>query len=148
KWMHRPPLTVILSPGERAAYAEAKTSQPPKPGTDKRAGAIKGNRQIPPVGELAALDFPDIVHAKLSNGLPVDYVQRKGVPVTQVALAFDAGSAADGPGTRGLASMTMDLLDEGTAKMSSQQIAEAEERLGGAVGPGNSKHASFCALNT
>ena len=50
---------------------------PPKPGTDKTAGAVKGNRPIPTVGQLAALDFPDIVHTKLSNGLPVDYVQRK-----------------------------------------------------------------------
>jgi len=148
KWMHRPPLTVILSPGERAAYAEAKTSQPPKPGTDKSAGAIKGNRQIPPVGELAALDFPDIVHAKLSNGLPVDYVQRKGVPVTQMALAFDAGDSADNPQVRGLASITMDLLDEGTSKLSSQQFAEAEERLGSDISTGNGADRSYVMLNT
>ena len=146
QWIKRPPLVITLAPGEREAYAEAKAVAP-KPGGDKTSGAVKGNRPIPPVGQLAALDFPDIVHAKLANGLPVDYVQRSGVPVTQVALAFDAGSAADGPGTRGLASMTMDLLDEGTAKMSSQQIAEAEERLGADVGTGNGNDRSYVTLN-
>ena len=37
------------------------------------------------------------------NGIPLDYVQRNAVPVTQVALAFDAGTAADSPAERGLA---------------------------------------------
>jgi len=147
QWLRRPPLTIILSPGERPAYTEAKGVAPPKPGTDKTAGAVKGNRPIPPVGQLAALDFPSIVHAKLSNGLPVDFVQRKGVPVTQIAMAFDAGNAADSPQERGLAAMTMDLLDEGTSKLTSQQVAETEERLGADVGASNGADRSYVTLN-
>src|SRR5205085_8375026 len=147
QWLRRPPLTITLSPGERPAYTEAKSVASPKPGADKTAGAVKGNRPLPPVGQLAALDFPDIVHTKLSNGIPVDYVQRGGVPVTQVALAFDAGAAADSPQARGLAGMTMDLLDEGTATLTSQQFAEAEERLGADVGTGNGADRSYVMLN-
>ena len=147
QWMRRPPLTILLSPGERAAYTEAKAAEPAKAGADKSAGAVKGNRPLPPVGQLAALDFPDIVHAKLSNGIPVDYVQRKGVPVTQMALSFDAGDAADSPQGRGVASMAMDLLDEGTSRYSSQQFAEAEERLGADVSTGNGADRSYVMLN-
>ena len=147
QWLRRPPLTITLSPGERQAYAEAKSVQPPKAGADKSAGAVRGNRPLPPVGQLAALDFPTIVHAHLSNGIPVNYVQRGGVPVTQIAMAFDAGTAADGPQERGLAAMTMDLLDEGTSKLSSQQIAEAEERLGTDVGSSNGSDRSYVTLN-
>jgi predicted Zn-dependent peptidase len=66
RWLTRPALTITLTPGERPAYEEAKPVA--KAETDKSAGAVKGNRQIPPVGELAALDFPDIVHTKLSKG--------------------------------------------------------------------------------
>src|SRR5690349_939445 len=73
KWLTRPPLTITLSPGERPAYQEAKAVEPPKAGTDKSEGAVKGDRPLPPVGELAALDFPTIVHTKLSNGIPVDF---------------------------------------------------------------------------
>jgi predicted Zn-dependent peptidase len=145
QWIKRPPLVITLAPGEREAYTEAKAVAT-KTG-DKTAGAVKGNRTLPPVGQLAALDFPDIVHTKLSNGLPLDYVQRKGVPVTQVALAFDAGSAADAPQGRGLAAMTMDLLDEGTTSLTSQQVAEAEERLGADVGTGNGNDRSYVTLN-
>ena len=147
QWIKRPPLFITLAPGEREAYAEAKAVAPPKPGADKTAGAVKGNRTIPPVGQVAPLDFPDIVHTKLANGLPVDYVQRKGVPVTQVALAFDAGNATDAPATRGLAQMTMDLLDEGTTSLTSQQVAETEERLGADVGTGNGADRSYVTLN-
>jgi zinc protease len=113
----------------------------------KTDGAVKGAREIPPVGQLSALDFPAIVHTRLSNGVLVDYVQRSAVPVTQIALAFDAGSAADSPQARGLASMTMDLLDEGTSSKSSQEIAEAEERLGADVSSSNSGDRSYVMLN-
>jgi predicted Zn-dependent peptidase len=62
-------------------------------------------------------------------------------------LAFDAGSAADSPNARGLAAMTMDLLDEGTSKLSSQQMAEAEERLGADVSASNGADRSYVILN-
>ena len=147
QWLRRPPLTITISPGERESYQEAKAVSPPKAGSDKSAGAVKGNRVVPPVGQLAALDFPKIVHSKLSNGIALDYVQRTSIPLTQIALSFDAGSAADGPSARGLAAMTMDLLDEGTASLSSQQVAETKERLGADVTTSNGVDRSYVMLN-
>jgi predicted Zn-dependent peptidase len=147
RWLKRPALTITLSPGERPAYTEAKADAKPKTAAPKSEGAVKGDRTIPPVGQLAALDFPDIVHSKLSNGIAVDYAQRTAVPLTQVALSFDAGSAADGPAARGLAAMTMSLLDEGTSTLTSQQLAEAEERLGADVSASNGADRSYVMLN-
>jgi predicted Zn-dependent peptidase len=145
QWLRRPALTITITPGERDAYADAKPVEPkPEP---KESGAVKGNRPIPPVGRLAALDFPDITHTRLANGIAVDYAQRTTVPVTQIALSFNAGSASDSPEARGLASMAMDLLDEGTATKSSQQIAEAEERLGADVSTSNNADRSYVYLN-
>src|SRR5438094_5558006 len=40
QWLRRPALTITLSPGEPAAYAEAKTVAPPKAGTEKSEGAV------------------------------------------------------------------------------------------------------------
>ena len=96
QWLRRPALTIILSPGQREAYTEAKAVTPPKPG-DKSEGAAKGNRTIPPVGQLASLQFPAITHTQLSNGIPVEYAQRTTIPVTHIALSFDAGAAARQP---------------------------------------------------
>jgi predicted Zn-dependent peptidase len=147
RWLTRPALTITLSPGERPAYQEAKAVAPPKASTDKSAGAVKGNRPLPPVGQLAALDFPDIVHTKLSNGIPVDYAQRTAVPVTQVAMAFDAGDSADSPASRGLAVFTTRMLDEGPEGLTSQQFAEAQERLGADINSNNGADRSYVMLN-
>jgi len=146
EWLSRPALTIVLTPGERDAYAEAQAV--PKPKSEAApAPAAKGDRPVPPVGQLAALDFPEIVHDRLSNGIPIDFVQRSGVPVTQLAIAFDAGDAADSPDARGLAGFTIGLMDEGTATMSSQDFAEAEERLGANVSTSNSGDRSYAMLN-
>jgi predicted Zn-dependent peptidase len=147
KWLKRPALNITLSPGDRPAYQEAKAVEPAKSAESKTEGAVKGDRQIPPVGQLATLQFPEIVHTRLSNGIPIEYAQRTAVPVTQIALAFDAGTAADSPQQRGLAGMTTDLLDEGTSKLNSQQFAEAEERLGADVSAGNAGDRSYVSVN-
>ena len=146
QWLRRPALSIILSPGERGAYAETKVATEPRKAEGEAAPA-KPNRTIPPVGELAALDFPTIVHTKLSNGIPLDYVQRTAVPLTQLALSFDAGEAADSADTHGLAALTLSLMDEGTTSMSSQQIAEAEERLGADVSTSNTADRSMAVLS-
>ncbi|HEX6741700.1 MAG TPA: pitrilysin family protein, partial [Sphingomicrobium sp.] len=146
QWLKRPALTIVLSPGERPAYAEAKAAAPARK-AEGGAPPVKPNRELPPVGQLAALDFPDIVHTQLSNGIPVEYVQRGAVPTTQMALAFDAGEASDAPNTRGLASLSMSLMDEGTTSMSSQELAEAQERLGAEIGTGNTADRSLANLS-
>ncbi len=147
QWLKRPALTIVLSPGTRdAGYAEAKVAAAPR-AEAASAEAVKGNRPIPPLGQLTALDFPDIVHDKLSNGIPISYVRRSAVPTTQLALVFDAGEAADTPTTHGLAALTTSLMDEGTTSMSSQEIAEAEERLGADVSTSNSSDRSYAVLS-
>ena len=147
QWISRPPLTITLVPGERDEdYAETKAAAAAK--SESAAPAAKPTRQVPPLGQLSALDFPAIEHTQLANGIPVEFVQRTGVPVTQLALQFDAGDAADPVSARGLAGMTMGLMDEGTTSLSSQEIAEAEERLGANVSSSNSADRSYVMLNT
>jgi predicted Zn-dependent peptidase len=145
QWLRRPPLTIILAPGERPAYTEAQAAGEPPAKRPETAAAP--TRPVPPLGQLADLDFPTIEHSQLSNGIPVRYVQRTAVPVTQMAIAFDAGDAADAPDARGLANFTTGLLGEGTTTMSSQEFAEAEERLGANVSASNSADRSYAMLN-
>lgn len=145
QWLKRPPLTIVMEPGERPKdYAEAKPVIPAK--KDAKA-AVTPTRTPPPINDSAGLDFPAITHSKLSNGIALDYAQSGGVPITQVALAFDAGSAADSPQVRGLASMTMDLVDEGTSALTAQQVAEAKERLGAELSTSNTLDRGFVYLS-
>ena len=133
RWLRRPPLTITLSPGQRDAYSDAKAVPVAAAKPAQAEVAAKPTRIPPPLGQLSALKWPTIAHATLANGIPIVYAQRTTVPLTQLALSFDAGSAADPVNQRGLAGVTSGMLDEGTAKYSSQQLAEAEERLGAEI---------------
>jgi predicted Zn-dependent peptidase len=147
QWLRRPPLTIVISPGERDAYTESQVATKPRQAAADTAPPVKPNRPLPAIGQLSALDFPTITHTKLANGIPLEYVQRNAVPTTQLALVFDAGEASDAPDSRGLSAFAMNLMDEGTSSMSSQELAEAEERLGADVSTSNSSDRSFAVLS-
>ena len=153
QWLTKPAFSLRLEPGARPPYEEAKSvsakggKAASRASKDARAAKPGPKREVPPVGSLAALDFPDVTITRLSNGVELQYAQRSAVPVTQMALSFDAGEAADAPNGRGLQSMVMSMLDEGAAGMSSQQLAEAEERLGANIETGGSLDRSSVTLS-
>ena len=144
QWLGRPVLAITFEPGDRPPYVEAK-AKAPKKGADIKVPVVK--RDLPPAGAPVPLDFPDVQHVTLSNGIKLAYAQRTAAPLTQVALSFDAGYAADAPGSRGLQNMVMSLLDEGTATRTSQQIAEDKERLGAELGASGSADRSTVELS-
>ena len=150
QWLTKPSFAIKLEPGARPPYEEAK-SVTAKAGKAALKTATAGKpgpkREIPPIGALAPLDFPDVTVTRLSNGVELQYAQRTAVPVTQLALSFDAGDAADAPDGRGLQSMVMAMLDEGTTSLSSQKLAEAEERLGADIDTGSSLDRSTITLS-
>ena len=145
QWLSRPVFSIRLEPGDRPPYEESKFAASKGKSADIATPKVK--REIPPVGEPAALDFPDVQHVTLSNGIKLAYAQRTTVPVTQVALAFDAGYSADQPGGRGLQNLTLSLLDEGADGMTSQQLAEEEERLGAQIAAAGSPDRSTVTLS-
>ncbi len=144
KWMSRPAYTLVVVPGAREGYEEAKAApkvadtSAPTPATAE--GPAKGTRgSMPGVADIGgALQFPKVTRSRLSNGMELVYAQRTAVPITQVSMAFDAGIAADVTGKLGTAGMTLATLDEGTTTRNSIALAEAKERLGMSVGGGNS----------
>lgn len=65
------------------------------------------------------------------NGLTVLIVEQHSLPIVQLHALVKAGSAQDPAGKAGLANLTANLLDEGTATRSSTQLAEEIEFVGG-----------------
>ena len=150
QWLTRPAFSLRLEPGDRPVYEEAKSvaASGAAKVDPKQTAATRGvARAIPPLSQLAALDFPDVSNTRLSNGLEVEYAQRTAVPITQVALSFDAGDAADPADRRGLQLMTMAMLDEGTSTMSAQALAEAREGLGAEISASGSTDRSVVYLS-
>lgn len=151
KWLTRPVYALRVIPGERDAYEEAQgsrggaASQRPRyyrqPKADEQPLAplpYVQDRPMPEVGVVSNLDFPDIERATLSNGMPVVYARRDTVPVTRIAIDFDAGNAADPANALGTQALTLNLLEEGTTSRNSIQIAEEQERLGAVISPATS----------
>jgi predicted Zn-dependent peptidase len=144
QWLGRPAFAVRLEPGDRPPYVEAKG---PKKAAKADIPTRKTVRAKPPISQTPPLDFPDVQHVTLSNGVTVNYAQRNAVPVTQLALSFDAGFAADAVPGRGLQNLTLSLLEEGANGMSSQAIAEAEERLGASISANGNSDRSNVTLS-
>lgn len=77
----------------------------------------------------AAFAGPEIQHWRTANGARVLFVESHELPMVDVDVVFDAGSARDG--TRpGLAALANSLLYEGAAGLSADQIAQQFENLG------------------
>jgi predicted Zn-dependent peptidase len=132
KWLTRPVLALTVAPGEREPYAEAATKlPPPKPAAPL---AIKARDPMPGVGTMKTLDFPAVERAKLKNGIEVVYAHSAAVPLTNVAVEFDAGIAADPANALGTQRLMLNLLDQGTTSLDTVQIAETNERLGAQLG--------------
>ncbi len=144
RWVGRPSLTVILEPGDRPPYVEAKGSGQ-KSARDIKVPTVA--RVMPPSGPAPALDFPDVSHVALRNGIPVAFARRPASPQTQVALSFDAGFAADPVSQRGIQNLTLQMLDEGAGGRTSQQIAEEKERLGANLSASGSADRSIVILS-
>lgn len=75
---------------------------------------------------------PRIQHWQTANGARVLFVSATEIPMLDVRIVFDAGSARD-DGRSGLAVLTNGLLAEGAAGKSAKQVAEAFESVGAQV---------------
>lgn len=112
------------------------------PFPDYAAGEVQYDRAdgLPALGAPGDMTFPAFTEATLSNGMRVVVAPRPTVPVVEVALQFDAGTATGnvpvGSGADAiptLATMVTDLMDDGTARMDAQEIAEQKEVLGAQI---------------
>lgn len=76
--------------------------------------------------------IPDIQTWKTDNGVEVLFVESPTLPMVDIQVTFDAGSARDGR-LPGLASLTNGLLVEGSDGLSAQEIAERFESVGAII---------------
>ena len=89
------------------------------------------DRASPPApAALRPFEFPDVVQETQSNGLRVQLVPYGRLPLVTVQLVVDAGAAGEPAGRSGLAHLTANALDTGTAARTGEQLAWDFERLG------------------
>ena len=83
--------------------------------------------------------------AQLSNGLKIILAERHSIPLVSFKLQVDAGYAADQFALPGTANLTMQMLDEGTARRTAIQISDQLNSLGANLDAGSDL--DMCQVN-
>ncbi len=98
------------------------------------AAPVVPEREAPPEsGAARELTLPAPSWATLANGLQVATIAESALPIVQIRVVALAGSASDGD-KPGLAALTGQLLkDGGAGSMSSRELIEHIEALGGTL---------------
>ncbi len=112
------------------------------------AFAQNPDRSKPPaLGPPPTLKVPPMQRLKLSNGLPVVLIEKSQVPLVDIVLQVNTGSAVDPDKKTGLASMTLAMLDEGAGTRNALQIADEIDYLGAELSTAAGYHASTVSLH-
>lgn len=98
-----------------------------------------------PVPPAAALG-PQVVQETLPNGATLLVSEQRNLPLVLVRVLVDAGSRRDPDGQAGLANLTADLLTEGTATRSAEEVKEAIDFIGGSLGAGADQDYALLSL--
>ncbi len=88
-----------------------------------------------------------IEHWQTAQGSRVYYVHTEGLPMVDIQVAFDAGSARD-DAQFGIAALTSALLDSGAGAWNADQIAQRFESVGAQFGSGISNDMAWASLRT
>jgi zinc protease len=87
--------------------------------------------------------FPPYAVKTLANGLQVVAVSHHEQPAVTLRLIVRAGAAQDPDDKPGVADLAAALLDQGTPTRSAEQIADAIDSIGGALGTGAGSDLSY-----
>ncbi|MFO1428770.1 MAG: pitrilysin family protein [Candidatus Competibacteraceae bacterium] len=96
---------------------------------------------------LPAFAVPPIQNWTTANGARVYFVPAPELPMVNVQIVFDAGSARDGA-RPGLAQLTNDLLESGTADLSADAVAERLDSVGADLSSGALRDMAWLSLRS
>ncbi|MEO8426619.1 MAG: pitrilysin family protein [Verrucomicrobiota bacterium] len=104
--------------------------------------------KLPTPGPDPEVKFPLFERAKLSNGLKIILAERHSIPLVRFSLQVDAGYAADQFAIPGAAKLTLQMLDEGTARRTALQISDELASLGANLNAGSDLDSSDVSLSS
>jgi len=89
-------------------------------------------RKYPPSPELLKeLNLPHLESAPLSNGLNITVARQENIPLISMQLVILAGESSSPQNLPGLATFTSNMISKGAANLSSSNIEEIIESIGG-----------------
>ena len=138
KWM-----SMVLVAGGAACSSAPKPATTPQPAIEMGSSVRDSLRMAPTTPAPAPIDtvppmlgapkpltLPPVTTRTLSNGLTLHVVEQHELPIADFVLVVKAGGERDPRGKLGLATMTANLLTEGTTTRDALEIADQMAFLG------------------
>jgi zinc protease len=132
RYLLQPRLTVSFVPEVSRVEAREEPDRTSPP-------ALKGSPHF---------QVPDVKSVTLGNGLKLHVVERHEIPKVAAALMVKVGATAEPYERSGLAAMTAEMLEEGTATRTSLQIEAELDRIGSHLSTGGSREWSAVSLDS
>ena len=119
------------------------------PETPLSAASTTVDRNIMPTpAEEPAFTPPLPTRDRLPNGMGVTVVEQRGMPIVAFGVLLSSGAAADPANLPGVAGLIGDMLPEGAAGKSSQQIANDFEFIGARLSVDSRREYSLVSTET
>ncbi|HEV2800456.1 MAG TPA: pitrilysin family protein [Pyrinomonadaceae bacterium] len=118
------------APPATEAPARGEPAKPAKAAKRDAQAAAASAAALPKPGPEPRLVLPKVERHRLSNGLEVLLVRHTELPVVNMNLIIKSGAASDPETLPGAASLTADLLDEGTKTRGALDISNALAGIG------------------
>jgi zinc protease len=109
---------------------------------------VDRSKGMPEIAPSDAVKFNAFQKTTLSNGLRVIVAQRHAIPIVRMRMMIDSGYAADQFSKPGTANLTMEMLDDGTAKLTALEISDIQSQLGTAIWTSADLDVAMINLNT
>ncbi|MCW9027851.1 MAG: insulinase family protein [Kangiella sp.] len=93
----------------------------------------KHDRSEPPLGESPKVSIPQIEKSISDNGLEILSMQHNELPIVSFALRIDGGAWLESDGQYGTASLLAQLMNEGTASKTPEELEDAIGLLGASI---------------
>ncbi len=92
------------------------------------------DRSVEPAeGPAPKLNLPDVWTAQLDNGLEVYGIEQNEIPTVNFSLTIEGGHLLDNMDKNGVANLMSDILMEGTANKTPEQLEEEIDLLGASI---------------
>jgi zinc protease len=100
----------------------------------------------PQIGPVPRFTPPPVVRRRLSNGLEVLIAERHELPIVSLELVVKGGETLVAGGKEGLASLTAEMLTEGTTTRDAMALAGALSEIGASIDASARREASMLSL--
>lgn len=144
---------LVMSYVPRKTPASRPNAETDKPSTTKAkevdtALAQLQKAKLPKAGSTVKFALPAIEKTKLSNGLNVWIVKQNELPIVSMNLVLTAGAMLDSNDKTGVASMTAQMLDQGTATRTAVDLANQLQSIGASVNAGSGWDSTNISMQT